>query len=63
MSARQTFSILYRIVGDATLPVFCANPKHLSFSILYRIVGDATIYDNPMPEGMICFQYPLSDRR
>ena len=57
------FSILYRIVGDATSllhPTVCVSG---AFSILYRIVGDAT---SVAGSGLVehqGFQYPLSDRR
>ena len=40
-----TFSILYRIVGDATFRVVVPGLSWGAFSILYRIVGDATCID------------------
>ncbi len=61
--ADPSFSIRYRIVGDATLRPTIRSGRTCPFSIRYRIVGDAT---NPRAfpaGGWYRFQYPLSDRR
>ncbi len=46
LSDAHSFSIRYRIVGDATQGTGYFHAEHLSFSIRYRIVGDATRNQN-----------------
>ena len=50
----KSFSILYRIVGDATSCPRSLRVPNGAFSILYRIVGDATMQAKGHGSGPTC---------
>ncbi len=58
-----TFSILARIEGTATKKLARERQAQATFSILARIEGTATDPLLVLWGGLVCFQYPRTDRR